>query len=247
MEIFKVLKESAVEAKKPVHAVPMILFSLETFYVLFNMLVPQYMPGFGNAIFLVFPDRADIIYLAIIALFAGSLFLAMHPSLASGATMKEAFALSCRRYPHVLASLLITSLSIVAVLYLILRISGFALSVSSISVPYVLFYISLLLIVLLISVFFVYSMPSVVLGGRNFALAIADSVKRAAKSYPKSLALLVIPVVLLFLFFFLLILLPFGYTTDITVMRLFMVLFVVLEAFVLSFAAFLFSYGYINS
>jgi len=244
VRLAEVIREAARKAKNPVYILPALLFSIETFYLLFNLFVPQYMPGFGNTIFLVLPERIELISLIVIGLVAGSLLVGIYPSLASSMSLKEAFYASCRKYIHLLLSLSIELLLLLAFALLALRLSGFALSLASFSVSYVWFYLSLFCIILLISTLFIYTLPSIVLGNKNFAYAIADSVKMAAKSYPKSLILLLIPVAIISLLFFLIILLPLSYTTGILLVRFFMAIFALLEAFVISFALFLFSFGY---
>ncbi|MDY6985522.1 MAG: hypothetical protein SVE93_03855 [Candidatus Thermoplasmatota archaeon] len=247
MKLVEVIREATRRAKNPAYILPVLLFSIEAFYLLFNMFVPQYMPGFGNTIFLVLPERFEILSLVIIGLVAGSLLLGIYPALASRMGFKESFYASCRKYIHLLLSLSIELLLLLAFALLTLRLSGFALSLSSFSVSYVGFYLFLFCLILLISALFIYTLPSIVLGGKNFIYAIMDSVKLAAKSYPKSLILLLLPVAIIALLFFLLILLPLNYTTNIVLVRFFMALFALFEAFVISFALFLFSFGYTDT
>jgi hypothetical protein len=242
-----VVREATKKAKNPAYILPALLFSIETFYLLFNMFVPQYMPGFGNTIFFVLPERFEALSLVIIGLAAGSLLLGIYPALASGMGFKESVYASCRKYIHLLLSLSIELLLLFAFSFLALRLSGFALSLASFSVSYVVFYLFLFCLILLIATLFIYTLPSIVLGGKNFVYAIMDSVKLAAKSYPKSLILLLIPVAIIALLFFLLILLPLNYTTNIFFVRFFMTLFSLFEAFVISFALFLFSFGYTDT
>ena len=244
MDLRKVFAEAGKNARNPVYALPMALFSAETFYILFRMLVPRYMPGYGNAILIIFPETSEMLFLLLMALVAGSLLLGLYPSLACGRTIKESFRISLRRYTHILLSLLTELLFLACVTFLIIRASGSVLSVFSMSIPFAYFYSVLLCFMALIASLFTYTLPSVVLGEKNFASAILESVRLAVKNYPSSLALFAVPVLLLLLSFFLLTLLPFSYTADIFLVRALLFVFVVAEAFILSFALFLFSSAY---
>jgi hypothetical protein len=244
MDLRKAFAEAGKAARRPVNALPMALFSAETFYILFRMLVPRYMPGYGNAILIIFPETSELLPLLLITLIAGSFFLGAYPSLASGITVKESFKMSYRRYVHILLSLLAELLLLVCIAFFVIRASGSVLSVVSMSIPFAYFYSILVCFMALIASLFIYTLPSVVLGEKSFISAMIESVRLSAKNYPSSLALFAIPVLLLLLSFFLLILLPFSYTTDIVMVRVLMLIFVVAEAFVLSFALFLFSSAY---
>jgi len=244
MDLRKVFAEAGESARRPVNALPMALFSAETFYILFRMLVPRYMPGYGNAILIIFPETSELLPLLLITLIAGSFLLGAYPSLASGRTMKESFRISYRRYVHILRSLLTELLFLACAAFLVVRASGFVLSVVSMSIPFAYFYSVLLCFMALIASLFIYTLPSVVLGENSFISAIVESVRLSVSNYAGSLALFAVPVLALLLFFFLLILLPFSYTTDIVLVRVLMLAFVVAEAFVLSFALFLVSSAY---
>jgi len=199
MDLRKAFSEAGKNARSPINALPMALFSAETFYILFRMLVPRYMPGYGNAILIIFPETPELLLLLLIALVAGALLLGLYPSLALG--WAASFRTSIRRYVHILLSLLTELLFLACVAFLVIRASGSVLSVVSMSVPFAYFYAVILCFMALIASLFIYTLPSVVRGEKNFISAIAESVRLSVSNYAGSLALFAVPVLSLVLFF----------------------------------------------
>lgn len=268
MDFRRVISQAWKRARQPISLLPAIFFSVETLCFLFTLIVPEseytlfpeygiielptwylmlFIPPFNPSSFLEYPELLILISLTILI---GPIFLGMYPSM-TRAGIKESFAESCKRYPHTFPFLLIEFLLVFGFIMLSVRVSGVFLAPDSILSFFFSAILILVVLLLLFTPLFIYLIPAAI-EGENGLSAILKSIKISVKNYPHSIALVAIPgAVICSLLVIMVFLIPQGisaispsYIINLIVLKSLMVLFVILEAFVISFAMLLFSYGY---